>query len=65
MPAAQVERSQKYARQFTREDGAWRLWPVDPANSETERARWQVPTIAEAEAQARAMNRANRQRSWP
>jgi hypothetical protein len=46
---------QRYGTQFKKIDGAWRLWSVDPAVSDEERARWNVPSLADAEKRAAAM----------
>lgn len=47
---------QLYGTQFTEEDGRWVLYEVDPSIDDEERARWNVPPLAEARAQAEAMN---------
>jgi hypothetical protein len=50
---------QKYGTQYIAEDGCWKLWDIDPATTDTERAGWDVPPLAEALAQAAEMTRAN------
>jgi hypothetical protein len=50
------DQPQKYGTQYKRLDGRWVLWKVDPATTDAERAAWGVPSLAEAEAQATAMN---------
>ena len=51
-------RPQKWGTQFHKgPDGLWRLWEVDPAVTDEERAEWNVPPIAEAQARAEQMNR--------
>ncbi|MCA8923686.1 MAG: hypothetical protein KDD82_17885 [Planctomycetes bacterium] len=50
------DRPQRYGTQFQEVDGVWRLAPVDPSVSDDERARWDVPPLAEARRHARDMN---------
>jgi hypothetical protein len=47
---------QKWATQFTKKDGAWILNPVDPSVTDEQRAEWNVPPLAEAQARAVQMN---------
>lgn len=51
---------QKYGTQYKRENdtGPWMLWTVDPATTDAERAEWNVPTLAEAQARVVEMNAA-------
>jgi hypothetical protein len=39
---------QKYGTQYRFANGRWILYEVDPAISDEERARWDVPPLAEA-----------------
>jgi hypothetical protein len=50
---------QKWGTQFHRPDpdGPWLLWEVDPSVTDEERAKWNVPPLAEAQKRAEAMNR--------
>jgi hypothetical protein len=34
--------------EFTKRDGKWAVYTVDPAVTDEERARWNVPPLAEA-----------------
>jgi hypothetical protein len=48
---------QLYGTQFRSVDGgAWVLYPVDPSVTDEERARWNVPPLAEAEKKVARMN---------
>lgn len=48
---------QKYGTQFTNTaDGRWRLYEVDPAVDNAERARYGVPPLAEARKKAKQLN---------
>lgn len=47
---------QKFGTQYRLAGGAWVLHQVDPTTSDAERARWDVPSLAEAEARTVAMN---------
>ncbi len=49
-------RPQRYGTQYQVKDGRWTLAPVDDAVTDAERARWNVPPLAAAEAKAAAMN---------
>jgi hypothetical protein len=40
-------RPQKYGTQFTTDGKSQRLWDVDPATTDEERAAWDVPPLAE------------------
>jgi hypothetical protein len=50
-------RPQKYGTQYRAEGGRWVLWEVDPATTDAERAAWDVPPLAEAQAHAEEMSR--------
>jgi hypothetical protein len=48
---------QLYGTQFKKDkDGPWYLWQVDPAITDEERAKWDVPPLARAKARAEALN---------
>ena len=47
---------QLYGTQFKKVNGRWILWEVDPAVTDEERARWEVPTLAAARKRAEEMN---------
>jgi hypothetical protein len=48
---------QRYGTQFKRDPGGpWYLYPVDPAVTDEERARWNVPPLAELKKRAEALN---------
>jgi hypothetical protein len=48
---------QLYGTQFHKAGGGqWELYPVDPTVTDEERARWDVPPLAEARARAVALN---------
>lgn len=48
---------QKYGTQFSKtDDGVWRLYEVDPAVTDEERARFNVPPLAKARETARRLN---------
>jgi tetratricopeptide (TPR) repeat protein len=48
---------QLYGTQFKKDkDGPWYLWQVDPAVTDEERARWDVPPLARAKARVEALN---------
>jgi hypothetical protein len=49
-------RPQKWGTQYTLIDGAWALWPVDPAISDAQRAEWNVRPLADALALAGQIN---------
>ncbi len=38
---------QKFGTQLVERDGGLELWPVDPATTDSERAKWDVPAFAE------------------
>lgn len=40
-------RPQKFGTQWTTRDGRPELWPVDPATTDTERAKWGLPGLAD------------------
>lgn len=46
---------QKYGTQYTKTDGVWVLYEVDPATTDAERAEWRVPPLSAAKARAEAM----------
>jgi hypothetical protein len=54
---------QKYGTQYRSVGGRWVLYPVDPATSDEERARWDVPPLAEALRRAEEMTCDDRPRS--
>ena len=39
---------QKYGTQYTRGGRCWKLWTVDPATTDEERAEWNVPSLEQA-----------------
>ncbi len=47
---------QRYGTQYKKVEGKWILWEVDPAVTDEERAKWEVPTLAQARKQAETMN---------
>ncbi len=47
---------QKFGTQYRLAGAQWVLHSVDPATSDAERARWDVPTLAEAAARTEQMN---------
>ncbi|HVT60680.1 MAG TPA: hypothetical protein VHR45_20075 [Thermoanaerobaculia bacterium] len=48
---------QLYGTQFKRDQGGpWFLYPVDPSITDDERAKWNVPPLAEAKKRAEALN---------
>jgi len=47
---------QKYGTQFVMKEGRWQLYDLDPTTTDTERAAWGVPPVAETE---RMMNSDN------
>jgi hypothetical protein len=50
------KKPQRYGTQYTRKDGVWVLWDVEPSVTDEERARWNVPPLAEAMERAKRMN---------
>jgi len=48
---------QLYGTQFKKVDGKWGLWDVDPSVTDEERAKWDVPPLAEAKKRAEEMNK--------
>lgn len=50
-------RPQRYGTQFVPDGVRYRLWDVEPATSDSERAEWGVPPLAEQHARAEAMTR--------
>ena len=40
-------RPQKFGTQFSERNGQRELWPVDPSTTDSERAKWGLPTLAE------------------
>jgi len=48
---------QLYATQYTKVDGKWVLYQVDPSVTDEERAKWDCPPLAAAKKQEEAMNR--------
>ena len=47
---------QKYGTQYTKKDGVWVLHDVDPSITDQERAKWDIPPLADAQARAKKMN---------
>ncbi len=47
---------QLYGTQFKLVEDKWVLWEVDPAVTDEERAKWDVPPLAEARARAEKLN---------
>ena len=47
---------QKWGTQYKKLDGKWVVWPVDPAITDEQRDAWNVPPLAEAQAQAARLN---------
>ena len=48
---------QLYGTQFKKDkDGPWYLWQVDPAVTDEERAKWDVPPLSRAKARVEALN---------
>ena len=47
---------QKYGTQYIGDHKGWRLYEVDPATTDAERAEWNVPSLAQAQQRANAMN---------
>jgi hypothetical protein len=47
---------QLYGTQSRKVDGKWVLWQVDPAVTDEERAKWDVPPLAEARKRAESLN---------
>ena len=55
---------QKYGTQYTaRNNEPYRLWDVDPTTTDEERARWNVPPLAEALRRAEDLTRRREQAS--
>ncbi len=52
---------QRYGTQFIKKDAKskWELHPVDPVITDEERAKWNVPPLAEARAKVKRMNKVN------
>lgn len=47
---------QLYGTQFKKVDGRWILWEVDPAITDEERAKWNVPPLAEQQKKVETLN---------
>lgn len=47
---------QLYGTQFKKVDGRWILWEVDPAITDEERARWNVPPLEEQKKKLETLN---------
>jgi hypothetical protein len=47
---------QRWGTQYKKVDGKWVLWQVDPATTDEQRDEWNVPPLAEAQAQADRLN---------
>jgi len=50
------EQPQRWGTQFKVVEGEWILWPIDPATTDADRARWGVPALAEQQQTAAQMN---------
>jgi hypothetical protein len=50
-------RPQKYGTQFVPDGSRYRLWDVEPATTDAERADWDVPPLAEQHRRAEVMTR--------
>jgi hypothetical protein len=50
-------RPQRYGTQFVADGVRYRLWDVEPATTDAERAAWDVPALAEQLARAEALTR--------
>ncbi|MDR6193863.1 hypothetical protein [Siphonobacter sp. SORGH_AS_0500] len=50
---------QKYGTQMVPDGIRYRLWDIDPATTDEERAQWDVPSLAEMEQRARQLTSAN------
>ena len=48
---------QKYGTQYVFSEDRWRLYRVDPATTDEDRARYDVPSLAKAQERAEAMTR--------
>ena len=49
-------RPQKYGTNMVPDGVGWRVWDVDPATTDEERAAWDVPSLAEMHARAAAID---------
>ena len=49
-------RPQKYGTNMVSDGVRWRVWDVDPATTDEERAAWDVPPLAEMHARAAAID---------
>lgn len=49
---------QKWGTQYKKVDGKWIVWPVDPTITDAQRDAWNVPPLAEAQAEADRLNAA-------
>ena len=47
---------QLYGTQFKKVDGKWILWEVDPSITDEERAKWNVPPLAEQRKKLETLN---------
>jgi len=50
------EKPQLYGTQYKMVDGKWILWEVDPAITDEERVRWDVPPLAVAKSRVERLN---------
>lgn len=50
------DKTQKYGTQYVPDGDRWKLWEVDPATTDAERAEWGVPPLAVALRQAEQMS---------
>jgi hypothetical protein len=55
------DRPQRYGTQFVPDGTGYRLWDVDPATTDAERAAWDVPPLAEQVARAEELSRTEAQ----
>lgn len=49
-------RAQKYGTQYLIRDGRWVLYEVDPATTDAQRARWNVPPLTHSLQHIEEMN---------
>ena len=51
-----IGKPQRYGTQFHQVDGVWTIDPIDPSVTDSERAEWNVPPLAQAKKRAEGMN---------